>query len=341
MAAAGGGFVSLVNEMLRELEARGFDPGEHVLGGLRVAERRSRVRRRVGVGAAYATLSLAAVALLALWWPQGAPLELATDQTRTQLEWAESHADETLPVGAAGQTGEQTAPSEKARPAATPAPVAKPEAPRAPEPGATPGFARTTRLPAPREVAVLAYRRGFEQAQRGQREAALEALREALALDPRQGAARQALATVLLGQGQIDAAQRVVDVGLELEPGSVPLRMLKARCLALRGRVDEALHALGTQGPPLPASPDFYALTAGLYQRRGEHGRALSLYRALLQRDPKRSSWWMGLAISLEGSGLRDGARAAFQKAVELGALGPESLGYARQRIAALSSAEG
>ena len=84
--------------------------------------------------------------------------------------------------------------------------------------------------------------------------------------------------------------------------------------------------------------PEYHALLAALYQRQGNHARALKHYQLVLRWESDKAVWWMGLGISLEGESKLKQALAAYRAASVLGGLGDDSQHYIGERIVALQA---
>ncbi len=180
------------------------------------------------------------------------------------------------------------------------------------------------------------YRRGLRQAEEGKFGEALGTLQEAVSLDAAHMGAREALASALIQVGQTDQALYLLDEGLQTEPGYPPFVKLRARILLQRGAIGEALALLTQSIPPVAADPGYHALIAALHLRRGEHRLAVERYWEILNAEPDRGAWWMGLAIALEAEGTPTQALMAYRTAGAVGGLGPESRQYVETRIGAL-----
>jgi MSHA biogenesis protein MshN len=182
-----------------------------------------------------------------------------------------------------------------------------------------------------------AYRRAVQYAENGRDEEAAEVLRELLEVDSDHHLARESLAAVLIRLDRLDEAAGELETGMVLAPGNASFAKLRAHVLSKRGTTDEALEILQRSPPPLAEDPEYHALLAALYQRQGEHGLAVDLYRAVLNQGPQNAAWWMGFGISLEGEGAPGSALLAYRAASALTSLDPESQRYVDSRILTLS----
>jgi len=204
-----------------------------------------------------------------------------------------------------------------------------------PAPG-PPSFEKRARPPSLRELAVQTHRHAAALAQQDDIAGAINALGDAVDLDPQYHPAREALASMLLHLGRSEEAVPLLENGLTLDPEYAPFVKLQARALAMQGALVEAVELLRRFERAAGDDPEYQALLAALYQRQGEHARALTYYQRVLRSQSDKAVWWMGLGISLEGESKRKEALAAYRAASLLGGLGADSQRYIGERIAAL-----
>ena len=252
---------------------------------------------------------------------------------------------------AAAATGSPLTPKTASAPAALPP---APRAPQAPLGAATvPPAARPLdgasvpptparvdkRLHTPAEPpSARLYRRAVEAAQAGQRLAAIQSAREALAADPAHLAARQLAAALEQEAGQPDRAAALLREGLEGPAAPPPaaaaaLALPLARLYAAMGLADEALQLLDRHPA---ASGDAHGLRAGLLARKGDFAAALPAYEAALRAQPMQPLWWLGVGVALESLGEPARARQAFAKAQALGLPREDLRHYVDERLRAL-----
>lgn len=116
------------------------------------------------------------------------------------------------------------------------------------------------------------------------------------------------------------------------------LRRLSA-ILVESDRISEGLSVLKkavgrrSSGVLVGEDPNLAAFLAALYQRRGEHRKAIDLYRTLLQRFPSKGIWRMGMAISMEKSQKPEQALVAYERALTSSDLSDKLNVFVRQRI--------
>lgn len=198
---------------------------------------------------------------------------------------------------------------------------------------------KTLRIPSPHEQAAQHYNNAQQSLAANNLMQAESALRAALAADPGHSKSSETLATLLLQQGQRDAAGQILSAALKQSPVQPRLAMLQARLLAEAGRDTEAVSILQTAQSSGDA--DYQALLGALQQRLGNDIQAADAYRLALTSAPQRGIWWLGLAISLERSQQSVQALTAYRNALSDTALETQVSDYVRARIAALDSGRG
>ena len=195
---------------------------------------------------------------------------------------------------------------------------------------------RGTSPPTQSEHAQRRYDYALDLVGRGDAAGALTPLKEALAYDPFHHASREALASILVQLGHSEEAGQVVAVGHRLLPGSTIFPKLQARILMSQGATAAALVTLKRSAPAVEHDLEYHALMAALYQQERQYTLATGTYRQLLEVEPDKAVWWLGLGISLEGAGRTADALMAYRAAETLRGLGAESQRYLGGRIAAL-----
>lgn len=177
------------------------------------------------------------------------------------------------------------------------------------------------------------YRRGLNLINSRQGSEAIAAFTAALREDVTYGAAREALAGLLVEQHRLNEAQIALQEGLALESKQPALAMMLARLQVERGDLESAMTTLQTTLPAAADKAEYRALYAAVLQRAGHPEQATEHYAAALKLSPGNGVWWMGLAISLEAEGRTAEARQAFQSAKASGNLAPEVAAYVEQRL--------
>jgi Flp pilus assembly protein TadD len=193
---------------------------------------------------------------------------------------------------------------EPATVAPTAAAAAAPILPKAPPPAASPA----TPAPVPASSPAPAMQ-ALAQAQSlwnsGAHEAALELLREALAVVERAAAGNPTLLATLARE--------------------------LARMEMAQGRVAPALSLLTRLEPALSGVAEVWALRGNAAQRLGRHEESAAAYLMALKLRPNEARWMLGAAVSLAAQGQTASAAELAEKARAGGALSPDVAGYLRQ----------
>lgn len=194
----------------------------------------------------------------------------------------------------------------------------------------------------PAEQAEAAFLRALA-AQRGGEGATMEReLRQALEQDPSHFLARETLAALFYRAGRLDEAKEVLRGGMTETSAPISLRKTLARILVDQGDPEGAALAL-SQGerPPVAQDSEFHQLLAAIYQRTGQFAAAAQTYRQLLGGQHKKGVWWLGLGLALESEHSLPAAKEAYRTALEDPALLPGLGDFARSRLAALATTGG
>lgn len=182
------------------------------------------------------------------------------------------------------------------------------------------------------------FREGYKNFKNGAISKSLKKLNMALDQDSSHINARSTLATVLSKQGHIELAYSVLNEGLIQYPEQTEWLKVYARLLLSEGKFVEANARLEKNSPTLSSNAEYYALKAAILQKLNEHNKSAKIYRDLLQLNPAKSVWWMGLGISLESLKRYEDALYAYQKASTNTSLANESRSFINQRISRLTN---
>ena len=182
------------------------------------------------------------------------------------------------------------------------------------------------------------FREGYKNYKNGDVSNSLKRLNMALDQDASHVNARSTMATILSKQGHNELAYSILNEGLIQYPEQAEWLKVYARLLLSEGKIVEAKEKLAQHAPALSVNVEYYALKAAILQKLNEHNQSAKIYRDLLQFNPAKSVWWMGLAISLESLKRYKDALYAYQKASTNTALANESRSFINQRISRLSN---
>lgn len=163
----------------------------------------------------------------------------------------------------------------------------------------------------------------------GKLDAAIGKYRQALARSPEMTSARIQLARLLQESGQADAALSLLKAGFE-QRADDRLAIATGRLLADMGQRDEALDWLARGQAGL--RPADHALMGALLSQAQNHEEAGRAYQRALAADPSQGGWLLGLGLALEAQGLLEEARMAYRNALERGQFKPEVIRFLRER---------
>ena len=349
--------MSLLNDVLRDLQSRGAREPRPLDGLAPVAAVRSRPKLPLWL---LVTGALAVAVLV--WRPVTVALthdrqEAPTGTLATELPALPAPApaapvvDTTAPAPAAPVAAPPAAVPARQVVDSRPANVTLPVAPRvevAPKPAtepdaAIPSAAAETlivrRHPSKAEDGTSApLGSGLQALQSGNLVAAERFFRSALAIDANNTDAWSYLYEVQVRAAKLTAAEQTLQRSLSLASEPAVLAKLYARLLVERQQTARAITVLQDHRPVATHDSDYDAFLAALLQQHGRFAEAGSLYRELLDRDPRPGAWWIGLAMSSDSLGDRAEALAAFDRALRADRLKQPLANYARRRIAELEN---
>jgi MSHA biogenesis protein MshN len=162
---------------------------------------------------------------------------------------------------------------------------------------------------------------------------ALDAFAQTLALDATHDHARHSLVAALLRGKNNGEAERLLIERQTLAPRSAAFAMMLARLQAERGDNELALETLRASQHVAGANPAYYATTAALLARLGQHPQAIAQYQNALRLAPQSGVWWMGLGLSLQAQGSLPEAQEALRRARGSDNLPAELSAFVEQRL--------
>lgn len=341
--------MSVINQMLRELDARGA-----AAPALPAASNGTIRASRRPAGLMLGGLGLLAAGAAAIYWTP--PVAPTVVEASAAPGIARQEAAPVAVVSAQAAPDIQTAPQAvMAVPpgepaiaafvplqAAVPAPtmiVATPDRPIGPlalaqtvEPSVTltaPAVVKKMTELSPEAEAQQHYDDAQALRRAGKLDAAIGKYRQALARNPGMASARIQLARLLQESGQADAALSLLKAGFE-QLADDRLAIAAGRLLADMGQRGEALEWLARGQAGL--RPADHALMGALLSQAQHHEEAGRAYQRALAADPSQGGWLLGLGLALEAEGRIDEARMAYRSALERGEFKPEVIRFLRER---------
>lgn len=224
------------------------------------------------------------------------------------------------------------------------APVAKPHprkaAPRPPAPvrAAVPRVEKKAHTDTPAQIAEAQLRSALRLLDEGRVSEAEQGFKAALASDPSNRAARQALISLLVDQRRLDEARALLQQGLALDPAQVQFATLLARIYVERNDYPKALEVLRGCKGDVSRDAAYNSLLGAVLQHLSRPGEAANAYRAALRAAPQAGTAWIGLGLALAAEDHRPEAAEAFRRAVATGSLSRELTNYAERQLRQLQS---
>ena len=187
-----------------------------------------------------------------------------------------------------------------------------------------------------KQLAEIAYKKGYKFLQQGRMHQGKESLRKALSLYIPHIKAREMLAGIYIKSGHFINAAELLNEGVKVVPEYPLFAQLYARVLLEQNNPQLAIKILEQGSARIKVEPDYYALLAATYQRVKNHKKAVDIYLQLVKARPSAGIWWLGLGISLEKSGKNNEALEAYQRAQKTGSLKAGLVKFTNNRVAAL-----
>lgn len=185
----------------------------------------------------------------------------------------------------------------------------------------------------PEQQADFRYREALALLSQGRGQDAQTALEDALRLDPKNLAARQALLSVFLTAKRYPQAEQILHEGLRLNLAIAPLASALASVQLERGDATAALATLEKYAPQAHGAGEYHGMYAALLQRGGRHSEAIEQFQTALKTHTNHANWLMGLGISLQAEKRNAEAEQAYSRARASQGLSPELQAFVEQRL--------
>jgi MSHA biogenesis protein MshN len=188
----------------------------------------------------------------------------------------------------------------------------------------------------PQQHAENEFREAATLIQAGKQPEAITMLQMALKLDARHAGVRETLIGLLLQVKRNDDALKVAQDGLALDSAQPGLTMVMARIQLDQGDLHAALATMEHGMPYMGANAEYHAFMAALLMRDKRSKEAIEQYTISLTAQPQNGVWWMGLGMALQSENHLPEAREAFVRAKRSDTLTPELLAFVEQKLVQL-----
>jgi len=143
-------------------------------------------------------------------------------------------------------------------------------------------------------------KRTFQAANHGRVSDTRKKLERLLVKEPGEINTREQLVSIYLTHGHFAKAIKILDEGLEYAPENPDLITMKAKLLMGQGQSEAAIRLLKSDHPSIVTHPDFYATLASALESQDKMTEAGTYYKSLIKIDPNNGMYWLGYGISLE-----------------------------------------
>ena len=164
----------------------------------------------------------------------------------------------------------------------------------------------------------------------GKLEAAMSKYRLALEHQPGMRSARTQLVRLMQDSGQPDAALSLLKAGYDQKPDD-GLAIAAGRLLADQGRREDALNWLERGRDGL--RPADHALMGALQSQTLRYEAAVKSYQRALASDPNQGGWLLGLGLAQEAMGRIEDAHVTYRNALDRGEFKPDVVKFLRQKL--------
>ena len=190
------------------------------------------------------------------------------------------------------------------------------------------------------QQADFRYREAMSLIAQGRAPEAQPILEEALKLDPKNYAARQALLGQLLTAKRYPLAEQLLQEGLRLNIAIASQASTLASIQLERGDTAAALATLEKYAASASDSAAYHGMHAALLQRVGRHAEAIQQFQAALRLQANQANWLMGLGISLQAEKRFADAEQAYTRARSNPSLSAELQAFIDQRLQQVRQAQ-
>jgi len=344
--------MSVINRVLKDLDQKGAAPS--TLAGVRVVQASLAPARPL-----WPWFALVIAGLAAAWWfwPAAKQEAPTVRETPPQLHMSEPSSSPPPPSPPGSNVIEEGVGTAVEATSDLKPPPSEPNKAKPPHEIKPPSLTllndappATTRLPEPRQPRVVkeilpltpneqadqAWRQATRLIEQGRNREALEGLEAALRLDPNHGPARQTLIALSLEAGDAARGETLLREGVQLHANDPWYNRGLAQLCLQRGDTAQSA-AILKAGLGKGVDAGYWGLYAGVLGKSARHEEATQAYREAARLNPGHGPWWIGLAVSLEQTGQRPDAAAAYQRALQT-RLSPEVREFAVRKTGELGA---
>jgi len=154
---------------------------------------------------------------------------------------------------------------------------------------------------------------------------------DVLLIQPEQKEARKQLAALWFGRKLYRPALNLLSQGIALYPNDNDFRLMKARIFLNQNNTKEAFNVLN--GFSTAQNVEYQVLLANTAQLLKKSNSAILAYRQLVELEPHKGKWWMGLAVELDRESQFKEAKSAYAMALSTQSLSSNSVQFVEQRM--------
>lgn len=147
---------------------------------------------------------------------------------------------------------------------------------------------------------------------------------------------RETYAKLLINDGELQAADALIEQGLELSPNNLGFKKVKARILIRSGQLLDAVEVLVSKAPPVIEDVEYHEILASAQLATKDFAGAAISYSELVGADQSQGKYWYGYAAAQELLGNTNVARQAYARAVQQASLSANLRRRSQDRLLAL-----
>ncbi|MFT4886937.1 MAG: Flp pilus assembly protein TadD [Pseudohongiellaceae bacterium] len=147
---------------------------------------------------------------------------------------------------------------------------------------------------------------------------------------------RETYAKLLINDGELQAADALIEQGLGLSPNNLGFKKVKARILIRSGKLVDAVEVLVSKAPPVTEDVEYHEILASAQLASKDFAGAAISYSELVGADQSQGKYWYGYAAAQELLGNTNVARQAYARAVQQGSLSTNLRRRSQDRLLAL-----